>query len=126
MQLNHIGINITDETDIQRFYEEILGFQRERDFSIAASIARQFFAIHREVKIFLLKKGQFKLELFVHDEPVRCGFSHLCIEVDNRETIIQQCKAKGFPVLRMKRENGDLIFIQDTSGNRFELKNNIS
>jgi catechol 2,3-dioxygenase-like lactoylglutathione lyase family enzyme len=125
MQLNHIGINIIEETDIQQFYLDILQFEPDWRFTLPDEISRQFFGISQEPKVVVLKNGQLKLELFVHEEPLTCGYSHLCIEVDDREEIARKCAAAGFPVLRKKRKQGDLIFIKDRSGNVFELKNKI-
>lgn len=126
MRLNHIGINIIEESDIQGFYKDILAFKPEWDFALPTDISQQFFGINQETKVVVLKNETLKLELFVHHETLQCGYSHICIEVDDREETARKCLAGGYPVLRRKRENGDLLFIKDRSGNVFELKNKIS
>lgn len=123
MQLNHIGINIADAAEVQHFYQNVLEFLPERSFPIPRKISQMFFGIDVEAEAFIVKNKTLKLELFVYDEPLKSGYAHLCVEVDNREETVRKCAEKGYPVIRMKREKGDLLFIKDKAGNVFELKN---
>ncbi len=126
MQLNHIGINIVDTDEIQHFYQEILGFYPERSFPISTEISRMFFGLNGETKAFIVKNNSLRLELFVYDKPLNTGYAHLCVEVEHREKTARKCAAIGYPVIRMKREQGDLIFVKDKAGNVFELKNKLN
>ncbi|VAW28893.1 hypothetical protein MNBD_BACTEROID07-354 [hydrothermal vent metagenome] len=122
MQLNHIGINVANAGEIHRFYQDILGFLPQRSFPIPREIAQMFFGIDEATEAFILLKGTLMLELFVHDKPLESGFAHLCVEIENREDTARKCAAGDYPVIRMKRENGDLLFVKDKAGNVFELK----
>jgi len=123
MQLNHIGINIADTDEVQKFYQDILGFLPERSFQISRTLSRMFFDIDGESEAFILRNAAFTLELFVYDKPVHSGYAHLCIEVEDREEIARMSMEEGYLVMRMKRERGDLLFVKDKAGNVFELKN---
>ena len=123
MQLNHIGINIADAGEIHYFYQDILGFVPERSFPIPREISQMFFGIDGETTAFIIVNGTLRLELFVCNRPVKLGYAHLCIELENREETVLKCAASGYPVIRMKREKGDLLFVKDKAGNVFELKN---
>jgi catechol 2,3-dioxygenase-like lactoylglutathione lyase family enzyme len=124
MQLNHIGLNISGESEVRNFYEAILGFEPVRDIPIPRTIAENFFHEQTETRAFLVKNGNLALELFLYGNANSTGFAHLCIETDDREKIARLCKKNGYPVMRMQRENKpDLLFIKDRQGNIFELKN---
>lgn len=123
MQLNHIGINIANDGEVQHFYQNILEFYPERSFPISREISKIFFDIDCETKAFIVKNKSLRLELFVYDKPLNTGYAHLCVEVENSEETVRKCTAKGYPVIRMKRENGNLLFVKDKAGNVFELKN---
>ncbi len=125
MQLYHIGLNITDKREIRNFYEDILGFKPERDFTLSAAMSKQFFGLEKETEVFLMKSGNLALELFLNGEATRNGYNHLCIAVKDREKTVSLCRAAGYPVQRLARENGDLIFVQDKAGNLFELKSEV-
>lgn len=123
MQLNHIGLNISDADEVKHFYQDVLGLQPERVFEINRPISLTFFGINGETKAFIVKNEHLRLELFVFDVPLKTGYGHLCVAVADREQTVLKCEEKSYRVLRMKREKGDLLFVKDKAGNIFELKN---
>ncbi len=123
MQLNHIGVNIANVAEVQHFYQHILKFLVERRFFVPRNISQMFFGIDAETEVFIVNKETLRLELFVYNEPLKSGYAHLCVEVDDREKTASKCAEQGYPVIRMKRDQGDLLFIKDKAGNVFELKN---
>ncbi len=123
MRLNHIGLNIASVSEVQDFYQEILGLFSERDFAINQQIAQAFFGIDSETHAFIVRNEDLTLELFVYGKPISLGYAHLCVEVPDREKAVRKCVVKGYQVMRMKRENDDLLFVKDKAGNVFELKN---
>ncbi len=125
MQLYHIGLNITDKKEIKDFYQDIFSFKPERDFTLSAAISKRFFGLEKETEVFLMKNGNLTLELFLNGKTTRNGYNHLCIAVKDREKTALLCRAAGYPVQRLARENGDLIFVQDKAGNLFELKSEV-
>lgn len=125
MQINHIGINIFDEKEIKAFYQHILELHLERNFEISRHISKKFFGIDNETRAFIVKNEQVTLELFAYDKPLSVGYAHLCIEMDDREKTVRKCEESSYPIMRMKREKGDLLFVKDKAGNIFELKNRL-
>jgi len=123
MQVNHIGLNISSEGEMSAFYCDILELQPDWSFAISSQISQKFFGIPDGTRAFMVKNEQLSLELFVYDKPLKTGYAHLCIEVDDREETARRCREKGYPVMRMEREKGDLLFVKDKAGNVFELKN---
>ena len=125
MQLYHIGLNITDKKEVKDFYQDILGFAPERNFTLSAAMSKRFFGMEKETEVFLMKNGNLTLELFLNDKTTRNGYNHLCLAVKDREKTVSLCRTAGYPVQRLERENGDLIFVQDKAGNLFELKSEV-
>lgn len=122
MKLNHVGIEINREEEIDSFYQKILGFHLERTFEIPAQLSETLFGIREPVQVFLIKKNDNLLELFVYSSPNQSSYRHLCLEVPDRESLADQCTYNNYPVIRVKREErDDLLFIKDRSGNIFEL-----
>lgn len=123
MKLNHIALNIQSEEEAVDFYQDILGFHFEYKFDLSAEMAKDIFSINKVSKAFVYKKEDVVLELFVHADSEVKGFTHLCIEVKDREKIAVACEEKGYPVVRIKRtDKADLLFVKDKAGNVFELK----
>jgi catechol 2,3-dioxygenase-like lactoylglutathione lyase family enzyme len=123
MRINHVGLNIKDEEEIIDFYQNILGFHSKYQFDISNELGVTIFGENKEVKVFLIEKEDLLLELFVHPLNFNRGFSHICIEIKDRENIVSKCENKGYNVIRIKRNNRpDMLFINDELGNVFELK----
>ncbi len=122
MQWIHAGLNILQYSEVKDFYHSILGFEIVREFSIDNEVSQEFFQLDKATKAILVNRDNVTLELFLHNEKINRGYTHLCFAVNHRENIAEKCLLKGYPVIRKKREKGDLIFILDGAGNIFELK----
>lgn len=123
MELSHIGLNIKDKNELVDFYENILGFNLEYQFEMDSAYAKQLFTLEKPTEVFLYKKDLLSLELFVQPEAIPDGFSHVCIQINDRDFIAEKCKNSGYPVIRITRNNKpDILFIKDKAGNSFELK----
>lgn len=125
VKLSHIGLNIQGKEELVDFYQNILGFHLEHRFDIKLSLATNIFGIRKQVEVFLYSNENMQLELFVYPKKTKLFFTHICIEVTDREIIAKKCEHAGYKVTRIKRnDKPDILFIRDKTGNIFELKNN--
>ena len=123
MKLNHVGLNIQSEEEIVNFYQNILGFHFEYQFDMPTELSHNIFGINKQLKVFLYKKGDALLELFVYSVNPNKRFSHLCFEVKDRESIAAKCEKSRCQVIRIKRiDRNDILFVKNVSGNIFELR----
>lgn len=125
MRLNHIALNIHDEQELNSFYQNILGFYPEYKFNLSIELATTIFGIQNQPAGYLYKHDNLVLELFIYSESfTRQGFTHICLEVEQRENIIERSEKAGYQTTRIPRDNKpDILFIRDKTGNIFELKN---
>lgn len=122
MKLEHVALTITDYNDIGHFYHEILGMKEVSSFVLDKVLASDIFGIEEETKVFLLQKDNMFLEIFLMSEQYDHGFNHICITTTNREEIVQKATQHSYKCLRLKRQDSDMIFVTDNSGNIFEIK----
>lgn len=123
MKLNHIALNIDNADELTDFYQDILGFQLEYQFELPAKLGNSIFGIHQNTPAFFCKNEQLAFELFVLPEITDKGLAHVCLDLPNREELINRCVNKGYKVKNMQRDNKpNLLFIWDKSGNCFEIK----
>ena len=123
MQLNHVGLNIQSEEEIVNFYQNILGFHFEHQFDMPAELGNNIFGVNKQLKVYLYKKENILLELFVHSVNPGNSYSHIGFEVKDRESIATKCEESNYQVIRIKRiEKADILFVKDKAGNYFELK----
>lgn len=118
----HIGITINNREDIQNFYKDILGMQEIKEFKIPTEISKKIFKIEKNTSIATLAKDDFVLELFYCQDEVNPVYNHIGIYQNNRMTFVDRVEEKGYPVHIISRENKkELVFIEDHSGNKFEI-----
>jgi catechol 2,3-dioxygenase-like lactoylglutathione lyase family enzyme len=122
MKLEHIALNITDTKEIINFYQNVLGMVEVRNYELDKDLAELFFNIRENTSVYLMQKDELVLELFINTKSYDHGFNHICIKVENRESIVDKAKNNSYKCIRREREYFDQIFISDNSGNIFEIK----
>jgi len=124
MKLEHIGISISDRNEIVNFYQNILGMTEIRKFSINEQLSKNIFneKTFKEIEIFLMKKDDLIIEIFINQNNNSKNFNHICFSTTEREKLISKVKENNYGYIREEREYYDLIFIKDNDGNLFEIK----
>ena len=122
MKLEHIAISISDPEEVKNFYQDILGMREVKSFTLQKSLAYDIFGLDEEASVFLLQKNDLFFEVFMRQEANKQSFNHICLSVNDRETLFRKAKQKDYECIRIERDTYDLIFIKDKSGNIFEIK----
>lgn len=121
--LEHIGITINEESDIDVFYKDLLGLKEERKFELYEDLSEKLFDTGDRVSVTLLSGDDLLMELFLTEKKQVPVYNHICISVTNKDYITKKAKSMGFPVTQIERESrDDISFIRDHSGNIFEIK----
>jgi catechol 2,3-dioxygenase-like lactoylglutathione lyase family enzyme len=123
MKFVHSALSITTPEDVDNFYQDILGMEKVKETVLPGSLANDIFGINRDASVFLCRNEQIFLELFVTDLPQAQNFNHICLAFDDRKSIFEKAQQRGFTCIYKQKENSELFFIKDKSGNVFELKN---
>jgi catechol 2,3-dioxygenase-like lactoylglutathione lyase family enzyme len=126
MKLNHFAIASNSEEDSNSFFQRLLGFQKTRDFTVPAKLMDKFFEENMDQRIIRYEKGDIAAEVFITDDnnSRTDTFTHVCLEVENRDEIVSKGRELNFKVIQVPRENseGYYLFIQDRFGNIYEIK----
>lgn len=120
--LNHIGMVINKVSEIENFYQNILGMKIVKQFRLDRELSNKIFKIDRETDVYMMQKDDLILELFVAQNPDSVNYQHICISVHSRKKIIEKAKKDNYSCLIMPRKKYDIVFIKDSSGNIFEVK----
>ena len=122
MKLEHIALSVKNASEIETFYKGLLKMEEVRHFVLKEDLSKKIFDISKETPVVLLQKGELVFEIFLLDEPLKKNFNHICIAVADREKLVETSAQNNYEVTRIGREYSDLIFINDNSGNIFEIK----
>ena len=120
--LNHIGISISDPSEINTFYQEILEMKLVKQFAINSDLSKQIFQINKETNVFLMQKDNLILEIFINENLVLKQYNHICVNVYSSSNMIKKAKENNYACTIIPRKNYDLVFIEDKIGNVFEIK----
>ena len=122
MKLEHIALTISEPADIKDFYLDILGMKEVKNFVLNKVLANKIFGVNKEISVFLLQKDDISLEIFILHGQSKRSFEHICLAVNDREELVENCLKQNYECIRIERDLFDLIFLKDKSGNVFEIK----
>ena len=125
MKLNHTSVVCSSEEKAERFYGEILGLERVKDFVLDEDLTRAIFDREGECRIIGYGSEEFTIEVFIPSrtpEEARRPFVHICLEADDPEKLLSSCRKEGLEVRRVPRGEKEVCFVSDPDGNLFEIK----
>lgn len=122
MKLHHLALTIQNENEVGLFYEQLLGFKLIRKFELNAEMALQIFDFNKNVRVFQLEGHGIILELFMDETAKQNNYNHWCLSFPDREAFIKKAQNQHAKIIRIPRENHDILFVKDFSGNIFEIK----
>ncbi|MFO7829540.1 MAG: VOC family protein [Bacteroidales bacterium] len=122
MKLEHVAIKVNSSDEIINFYQNMLGMEQVRNFVLDKSLSTKIFGVNENLTVYLMQRDDLVLEIFILKQNQQQLINHLCISIDNREEIIKKIHERDFETIIIEREQSDLVFIKDKSGNIFEIK----
>jgi catechol 2,3-dioxygenase-like lactoylglutathione lyase family enzyme len=130
---NHVGHCVTDLAVARRFYEELLGFEPQRELQVPDAATSRLLRVEPPVgltAVYLVRDG-FVLELLqferdgnpaarerVMNEP---GLTHISVSVDDVTATCARVPELGGEVLHDTDLGGHAIMIRDPDGQLIEL-----
>ena len=122
MKLEHIALTISCQGDINDFYQNLLGFEQVKTFTLNKNLSGKIFDIFNDTPVFHMQKDNLVLEIFIYPDKVKQSLNHICLSVKDRDNLVRKAEAHNYNCIRIKRDVFDLIFIKDKGGNIFEMK----
>ncbi|MFX0034655.1 MAG: VOC family protein [Candidatus Hermodarchaeota archaeon] len=127
--LEHIAIASNNEFESDKFFIELLGFEKIRTFTVSAELIEKFFGISKEHKILRYEKGSLSFEVFITNDKSRSNdiFTHSCLLIENRDEFVIKAKSMGFEAIKVPRKDSDnyYLFIKDNFHNLYEIKEKV-
>lgn len=120
--LNHVAIPVRFPADIQDFYCKILGFIELYAFSIDRETAFRIFGVDCVLKVTVVERENFKIELYHFEIQAGMAVSHICLNLPVIDDVCRAAENAGYKVVVIDQPEKKLAFITDRSGNLFEIK----
>ena len=129
--VNHVGLCVQDIDRSRRFYEELLGFEYEREIAPPDDVTGRLLQLEPPLglRAVYLRKDGLVLELLAYtgrrlqrrerpmDEP---GLTHISIGAEDHQSLLDRVEALGGTVVAAS-DIGVAVFIRDPDGQLIEL-----
>jgi catechol 2,3-dioxygenase-like lactoylglutathione lyase family enzyme len=126
MKLNHFAVSANSIEEAEKFFKDLLGLKKTRSFAVSADLIKEFFDVEREEQLLRYEGGEVAAEIFINQEREKNTniFAHVCLEMENRDSLVEKADKLGFPVIKVPRKSGDsyYLFLKDNFGNIYEIK----
>lgn len=128
MKIDHVGWITNDVAEFEKFWVDILGFEKVWESRLSPELAHTLFGVGYGASCLRYKHGDDVIEVHKFDVPVEInstsfikhGINHIALLVDDRQEFL---KKHDFTTHVYHNPKGwDNIFIQDFEGNWIELK----
>ena len=121
-KLLHVGLNCQDKHTAERFYGKLLGLKKVKEFTLSHLLAQSLFDINHDLDVIVFGNKECMLEVFIVDTLSDHSVQHICIQINNKQTFLENCEQMNVKPLFIKKGEKTLLFVRDSSGNLFEMK----
>ena len=118
----HVGIQYDDRKSAETFFTKILGLKLKKSFTLSKELTKNIFGIFEDILIDVYENEESCFEVFITDKITKYRYEHICIEIENIDDFISNCKKYGIDPIFVKKGLKTLLFIKDFSGNLYEIK----
>ncbi len=122
IKTDHIALQYHDKKEAETFFCGVLGLNKEREFTIPADMADSIFSINKDVDGVIYSNKNARFEIFFTEKKPKIAYEHICLNVKDKEEIINLCRKYGVEVKNIKRGEKRLLFIRDFNGYLYEIK----
>ena len=122
IKTKHIALQYKDRTKAKIFFNEILGLDFNKTFTLSNELSKDIFGLDEEVTVDVYSNEDAYFEVFITKTKTKYNYEHTCIEIDNEEEFIVKCKMNGIEPIFVKKDGKTLLFIKDFSDYLFEIK----
>lgn len=119
--LQHVAINYLDKEKADIFFTKILNLKFKKSFSLNSKLSKQIFDNFEQVDVFVYGNNFIIFEVFITKKVLKKTFEHVCIKVNDKKKFIKKCKNYGLKPYLINKEEKQLLFVKDFSGNLFEV-----
>ncbi|NIO04379.1 MAG: hypothetical protein GTN74_07100 [Proteobacteria bacterium] len=124
MKIHHIALVCRSEESSDRFYQDLLGFEKIRSSIVSEELSRGFFGFDSSFRAMTYTKDRMTFEVFVIEEAVGMGprFNHVGFEVEDRAKFLEKCREMHVEIVEIPKGERIITMIKDFDGNLFEIK----
>ncbi len=125
IKLHHIALQCDNKEEAILFYQDTLGFKETKTFFLSESLTYSIFCLNHSVEVIVFQNDSLYVEVFIVPGKNEKTCAHTCLLVNDLIEFIDLCKKNHVDYYSVKKEDRNLWFVKDFSGNIFEMKEKI-
>jgi len=122
IKIHHIALQCDNKEKALLFYQKTLCLKETKTFFLSESLTYNIFNLDLSVEVIVFQNDSLNIEVFIVPGKIKKTCAHTCFLVDNLVEFIDLCKKNHVDYYSVKKEDRNLWFVKDFSGNIFELK----
>ena len=122
MDILHFALEYPDESKADIFFQNVLGLQFVREFTLKADFSWQIFRLRRQVKVKVFANEKMTIEVFIRRQKIKKSYKHICLKVKSIKALLEKCSRYGISGIKARKNNKLYLFIQDYAGYLYEIK----
>ncbi len=126
MKIEHIALASNSEQESDKFFIDLLGLVKIRNFVVSSDKMRDFFSVDDTHNFIRYGKEELSVEVIITNkkEQVKDRFTHFCIIVEDGIKLLEKAEGMGYKTIKVPRakDSGYYLFLKDSFGNLFEIK----
>lgn len=120
--MNHVALHAKNKPKDADFFLKCLHAKKLKTFDLTAELCYKIFNINEPVEIIVYELGTIRFELFYTHQNISKGFTHICLNVPNKEEFIHVCTKEGLHPFTVEKDGKSILFVRDFSDNLYEIK----
>ena len=131
IRLDHVGYITSDPDRFERFWVQIVGFEKRHESVLTEEMAQQLFGLPgpAQIRRYFLGTDSIEIHVFPNSqipptpkEFSRFGLNHIALHLEDRDQFIRELPA-GVKIHSFQNPGGwTNVFIEDFEGNYVELR----
>jgi catechol 2,3-dioxygenase-like lactoylglutathione lyase family enzyme len=130
LKVHHVGIWVRDLDRSGRFYQQVMGFEKQYGYRIPAEVVERIFGPETDCRVEVYHRDEVSLELFQPDQkipehgphPLAPAINHFGLKVGDKRAFCREVVGKGAQIIEVEREDHSVYFIRDPDGILIEIK----
>jgi catechol 2,3-dioxygenase-like lactoylglutathione lyase family enzyme len=120
--VQHVALEYSHKETADLFFLEILGLEKVKTTSLPRVLSFSIFGIDDIVEMVSYANETSRFEVFIHSKRREQSFDHVGLEVPDKDEFVVRCKRHGLKPFFVQKNDKQLLFVRDFSGNLFEIQ----
>jgi len=119
--VQHVAVECFDQQSADRFFTGVLGIPKVKSSILSKELSALIFKREKSTTFDLYDNGKTRFEVFINDERSGQTYTHIGLEVDDKNDFIVRCRQQGLDPFFVEKNGKQLLFVRDFSDNLFEV-----